>query len=101
MNQERIEFERQLIERAWKDNEFREALRTNAKQVLAEEFGTHLPEGLELEVLEETPNKAYFVLPVDPMAAVELSEEELEVVAGGVDEVSICSALWCSKADIN
>jgi hypothetical protein len=59
-----------------------------------------LPEGIEIEVLEETPNKAYFVIPVNPMAAVELSEEELEVVAGG-SQIENCSGMWCSSVEID
>ena len=99
MYQERNEFEQVLIERAWKDEEFHQALRTNPKQVIAEEYGTTFPDDLELEVFEETANKAYFVIPVNPAAALELNEDELELVAGGAD-LEACSWMWCSSAEV-
>jgi hypothetical protein len=99
MQQERTEFERELIERAWKDEDFYRALIANPKQTITEEYGTPFPEDFELEVLEETGNKAYLVLPVNPMAIFELSEEELEVVAGGA-ELEGCSNAWCSSATV-
>ncbi|HAX78727.1 MAG TPA: NHLP leader peptide family natural product precursor [Cyanobacteria bacterium UBA11372] len=83
----RFEFERQLIERALEDENFKQELLSNPKAVYARESGEQLPKDLEIEVIQETPNKVYLVLPTNPAqmttAEDELSEEALEAVAGG------------------
>ena len=76
----------QIILKAWKDPAFREALRADPRGVLQRELGTALPDGVDIEVVEETPTKVYFVIPAMPPALDdrELSDEELGAVAGGV-----------------
>lgn len=84
---ERYEFEQKLIERAWEDEAFKQKLLSNPKAVFEEESGEELPKSLEIEVLQESANKVYLVLPNNPASAIEtegeLSEEALESVAGG------------------
>lgn len=82
----RFEFERNLIERALQDEAFKQELLNNPKAVYARESGEELPKNLEFEVIQETSNKVYLVLPNNPASGVEeeLSEEALETVAGGV-----------------
>ncbi len=79
-------FDKQLIARAWEDDEFRAAL-LNDPQAAVAQAGLELPEGVALEVVEETPDVHVLVLPpnpnVDEMDDVALSEEDLEMVAGG------------------
>jgi hypothetical protein len=63
----RNDFETYLILKAWEDPNFLSELRNNPKAVLARELNTEpLPEQLDVEVLEETPNKLYLVLPSRP-----------------------------------
>ena len=81
----RQEIEIKLIERAWKDEAFREALIRDPKGTLAREFSAEFPEQVEIEVVAETDRKKYLVIP-QPVSG-ELSEEELEQVAGGVLEI--------------
>lgn len=95
MSNERQQFEQEIIERAWEDETFRQALIEDPKGTIAAEYGTRFPDDVDLEVVEETPTKAYFVIPVNPAATVELSESELELVAGGES----CSMMWCSSSD--
>jgi hypothetical protein len=71
-----------VIARAWQDEAYRKELVANPKGVLRKEFGVELPEGLAIEVLEESPAKLYIVIPPKPTD--ELSDEQLEGVAGGV-----------------
>lgn len=83
----RFDFERKLIERAWEDEAFKQELLSNPKAVYARESGQEIPKDLEIEVVQETSNKAYLVLPNNPESVItaeeELSDEALEAVAGG------------------
>jgi hypothetical protein len=70
-----------LVAKAWQDEVYRKELIANPKGVLQKEFGVELPEGLEIEVLEESPKKLFIVIPAKPTD--ELTDEQLEGVAGG------------------
>lgn len=83
----RSEYEREVIKKAWSDEDFKQRFLNNPKSVIADEIGETLPENIEFEVLQETENTVYFVLPNNPipnMSEEELSAEALESVAGGV-----------------
>lgn len=74
-----------VTERAWKDEEFRKALKSDARAAIENELGLTLPKGIEVEVLEEGRGKMYLVVPANPNASSdELSSEELDQVAGGI-----------------
>jgi hypothetical protein len=82
----RSEAEHRLIMKAWEDESFRQELLTNPKAVYVREFGHEVPEGFEIQVIEETPGTIKMVLPRNPAPAAaegELSDEALEAVAGG------------------
>jgi hypothetical protein len=74
--------EGELAVKAWKDEAFMKALKANPKTTIAKEYGVQIPGNIEVEVIEETPNKLYLRLPPNP-ASMELSDEQLETVAGG------------------
>lgn len=78
----RQEAEQQIIMKSLEDASFRQQLKANPKAVLSQELGGQLPADVTIEVLEETPNKLYLVLPPMPVEE-ELSDEQLEAVAGG------------------
>jgi hypothetical protein len=77
----RRELEAKVVARAWADEDFRERLRTDPHAAVAEETGIRVPESIEIEVLEETPEKGYLVVPLNRVA---ISEDELDAVSGGV-----------------
>ena len=87
-NKTRQEFEANLAAKAWKDKAFKQELLTNPKATIAKEFGTPIPDNIEVKVLEENPNTLYILLPVEPVdleSEGELSDEALKAVAGGRD----------------
>jgi hypothetical protein len=75
----RRELEAKVVARAWADEGFRERLRADPRAAIADETGVAVPESIEIEVLEETPEKAYLVIPLN---RVEISDEQLEVAGG-------------------
>ena len=84
----RAELERRLIERSLEDEEFRRRLLDDPKGAVEQEIGTRLPQEIKLRVVEESPDTIYLVLPRSlPLGGEgeELSDGELEAVAGGVD----------------
>ena len=87
MTEEKASKTREMVEgelavKAWKDEAFMKALKANPKAAIAKEYGMQIPDNIEVEVIEETPNKLYLRLPPNP-GSVELSDEQLEAVAGG------------------
>jgi hypothetical protein len=82
----RVELERRLIEKSLQDEAFRQRLIEDPKGAVEQELGRRLPEGVRVEAVEETADTIYLVLPSTSMAgreAVELSDPDLESVAGG------------------
>jgi len=84
----RQEMERRLIEKSLQDESFRERLLEDPKGAVEQELGTRLPEEVRVVTVEESADTIYLVLPSAPMAGAEggeLSDRELESVAGGWD----------------
>ena len=81
----RAEIERTLVQRSLEDEEFRQRLLEDSKGTVEQELGSPLPEGVEVRVVEESADTIYLVLPSASAIgeAGELSEQDLEEVAGG------------------
>lgn len=79
----------QIVARAWTDDEFRGRLIADPRSVL-EEHGIETPEGVEIQVMEDTENVRHLILPPSP--AEELSEEDL---VGS--EVAYCYCGFCGR----
>lgn len=77
----RRDYEAKLVARAWADEGFRKRLKADPRAVVAEETGFEVPEGVQIEVLEETAEKAYLVIPSNRVA---ISEEQLDAASGGM-----------------
>ena len=63
--------------------EYREALMRDPKSVLAAQMQQELPESLSVKVIEESSDTIFLVLPHVPAEGAELSDADLEAVAGG------------------
>ena len=83
----RAQMERRLIEKSVEDKSFTQRLIEDPKGAVEQELGTQLPEGVRVVTVEETQDTIYLVLPSStPIARAEgeeLSDRELESVAGG------------------
>lgn len=81
----RNDLEIQLIRRAWKDEAFKRRLIEDPQAAIKEELGTEVLAGVEVQVLEEDPKKAYLILPMSPAAIQEeVPDEMLDKVAVSV-----------------
>jgi hypothetical protein len=86
----RAEMERRLVQRSMEDESFRQKLLDDPEATIERELGFRLPEGVEVRVVEESADTIYLVLPsVSPLGqGEELSDRQLEEVAGGWERVS-------------
>ena len=76
--------EQALIQKSLRDESFRRRLLEEPKATVEQELGQRLPAEVEVRVVEETPGTLYLVLPpVGAGIGEELSEEQLDQVAGG------------------
>jgi hypothetical protein len=83
----RAEMEQGLIQKSLEDDSFRQQLLADPRATIEQELGARLPEDMRVEAVEETADTIYLVLPISsPMVEDgELSDLELEAVAGGWD----------------
>ena len=80
----RIEREQQVLSRVLSDPAIRTELLENPKTTLESIYGVSFPDGADVRVLEEQIGSHYVVLPANLVeAGEELSDEQLEAVAGG------------------
>jgi hypothetical protein len=62
---QRRNIEGEIVQRAWSDPDYRARLLDGPKEAVAELLGVNLPDGLEIVVVEESPQRLCIVLPVD------------------------------------
>jgi hypothetical protein len=74
-----------VIERAQRDPGYRARLVADPSAAIEEELGLKVPDGIEINVVEETPSAVTLVLPLQggDVPTAELGERELESVTGG------------------
>jgi len=80
----RRDLETALIEKCWKDPEFKKTVLSDPKGMLERHTGQKLPAQLKIFIHEEDANTLHFSIPPAPSNLTELSDDELEKVAGGV-----------------
>jgi hypothetical protein len=81
----RRDLETALIEKCWKDAEFKRQVISDPKGMLERHTGQKLPAQVKIFVHEEDANTLHFAIPPAPTNLSELSDEDLEKVAGGTD----------------
>ncbi len=74
------ELKAQILSKADEDSDFRARLIADPKAAISSEIGADIPEGFDISVYEDSATTVHLVLPPSP----ELTEAELEKVAGGV-----------------
>lgn len=91
---DRFVAQEQVYIKAATDESFRNALFEDAHQALAAE-GINIPADTEVELVSENPsNGIKFIVPELLVSEIELTDEELEVVAGGAASPD-CTVLSC------
>ncbi len=75
----------QIIERAMRDETFRQRLIQDPERALRETLGMAVPAGVKIHVHEETPHDVHIVLPQVAVGGMqELSDADLETAVGGM-----------------
>jgi hypothetical protein len=80
----RRDLETALIEKCWKDPEFKKTVLSDPKSMLERHIGQKLPAPLKVFIHEENADTLHFSIPPTPSNLTELSDDELEKVAGGI-----------------
>lgn len=96
-----------LVKKAWKDPQYRKELLRDPPAKFKSEFGRPLPGDATLKVLEEeSPNRLHLILPAfvyqqelggGSTSELELSADELNQVAGGMDCIASAAWAWLTK----
>jgi len=89
----RQQLETALIEKCWKDPEFKQRVVGDPKGMLERHTGQQLPPHIKIFIHEEDANTLHFSIPPAPGNLAELSDEDLERVAGGTDVVLTFAAI--------
>ncbi|WP_316245499.1 NHLP leader peptide family RiPP precursor [Gorillibacterium timonense] len=66
-----VALQSQVVQRAWKDPDFRQKLLSDPKAAIQEALGISLPSHLKLKTVEESSDEWVFVLPASPAAVLD------------------------------
>lgn len=81
---EHMEKASELVAKAWADEGFKKRLMADPMPILKEHGFPMPPAGVEVRVVENTDKVRYLLLPNRPKASGELSDQDLDAVAGGL-----------------
>jgi nitrile hydratase alpha subunit len=81
----RRQLEAALVTKCWKDPDFRQKVVSDPKGMLEQHIGQKLPPQMKIFIHEEDTDTVHFSIPPAPADLTELSDAELESVAGGTD----------------
>ena len=91
------DLETALIEKCWKDPEFKKAVVRDPRGMLEQRAGRKLPPNLKIFIYEEDANTLHLTIPPTPSSLTKLSEDDLEKVAGGT-EIGIATGIILTVA---
>ena len=72
----------ELFAACWKDETLKQRFMSDPKAVLAE-YGMDVPDGMDVNIVENTDNTVHITMPAPPSGHGDLSDEELSNAAGG------------------
>jgi len=87
------DLETALIEKCWKDPEFKKQVVTDPKGMLERHSRQKLPADLKIFIHEEDASTLHFSLPPAPSNTTELSDEDLAKVAGGTEIIGLAASV--------
>jgi Nitrile hydratase, alpha chain len=89
MSMSRQEVETLIVQHAWKDDAFRDEFIADPKATIEKYSGQKLQAEVSIVAHPEDDKTIHFVIPPKPANADELSDEDLEKVAGGIDLATV------------
>jgi hypothetical protein len=72
-----------IVEQAQTNPKYNAMLKSDPRGLLEKQLGTAIPKSVNIKVLEETADTYYIVIPAFAKEGAELSDSDLEKVAGG------------------
>ena len=81
-----------LFAACWKDEALKQRFMADPKAVLAE-YGMDVPDGMAVNVVENTDTTVHITMPAPPSGPRQLSDEELRNAAGGGAAAKACYPL--------
>ena len=78
-----------LFAACWKDDAMKQRFMNDPKAVLAE-HGMDVPDGIEVNVVENTDTTVHITMPAPPSGGMDLSDDELRNAAGGTNADTSC-----------
>jgi hypothetical protein len=90
----------ELFAACWKDDAVKQRFMADPKAVLAE-YGMDVPDGMNVNVVENADNTVHITMPAPPSGHQDLSDDELQAAAGGGGAAAAqTSANWMDCEDL-
>ena len=92
----RAQMEAALVQKCWKEPAFLQGILHDPKRTIEKYTGSSLPPQVKIVVHQEDASTLHLTIPAVPLTAGQLSDEELERVAGGTETVVLFSIAMAS-----